>query len=469
MKKLLCMMLSLCLLLIAVGCASADDGIDVSDTKEQEASTVIGKTVVTTEPLGPSDDPSETAGETKDDPPATTTTTVMTTTTVEMTTTALATMAAAEWADASKSMTEGGAMTFAATATMPTPGDPLVPEEPEIQVGAGMLTAGEWKDLDDIPFWTKLLNDNDWYQLLENRGLFANKIVQVKVTDGNGNPCFNVPVVLKDTDNKEIYKAVTDINGMAYLLYDLDNTKQEAKCVSIGGADYDIVKDGETAIAIDSATVGVKQLDLLFMIDTTGSMSDELTYLQAELRDVIRKIAESGAAFAINLSVNFYRDTGDEYVVRSFEFTNDIDKAISQLSEQRTAGGGDYAEAVHLALDDVVKNHQWREDSVKLCFMVLDAPPHTNTEIAGIDERMQTTVMSMAETGIRFISVASSGVDTETEFLLRSWAVMTGGTYTFLTNHSGIGNSHLEPTIGEYEVEKLNDLLVRVISEYCGL
>ena len=45
---------------------------------------------------------------------------------------------------------------------------------------------------------------------------------------------------------------------------------------------------------------------------------------------------------------------------------------------------------------------------------------------------------------------------------------MTGGTYTFLTNHSGIGNSHLEPTIGEYEVEKLNDLLVRVISEYCG-
>ena len=82
---------------------------------------------------------------------------------------------------------------------------------------------------------------------------------------------------------------------------------------------------------------------------------------------------------------------------------------------------------------------------------------------------MQNTVMTMAEQGIRLIPLASSGVNTETEFLLRSWAVMTGGTYTFLTNHSGIGNSHLEPTIGEYEVEKLNDLLVRVICEYCGI
>jgi hypothetical protein len=46
---------------------------------------------------------------------------------------------------------------------------------------------------------------------------------------------------------------------------------------------------------------------------------------------------------------------------------------------------------------------------------------------------------------------------------------MTGGTYTFLTNHSGIGNDHLEPTIGDYEVEKLNDLMIRVIKEYCGI
>ncbi|MBR5089579.1 MAG: hypothetical protein IK093_09125, partial [Ruminiclostridium sp.] len=71
-----------------------------------------------------------------------------------------------------------------------------------------------------------------------------------------------------------------------------------------------------------------------------------------------------------------------------------------------------------------------------------------------------------AKLGIRIIPVASSGVDTDTEFLCRCMAMATGGTYTFLTDDSGVGYSHLEPTIGNYEVEKLNDMLVRIITDY---
>ena len=372
-------------------------------------------------------------------------------------------------AEAAKKAGADAAAGAVAEATMKTPDIMIDPEKkPEVQVGSGMLTAGEWKDLDNISFWTNVLNNNDWYALMERRNLFANKIVPVHVATQNGDPCFNVPVSLTDENGKVIYNAVTDVNGMAYLLYDLNNTKQNAGKIQVGNSSYEIAKEGATEILSESAGIEVTQLDLLFMIDTTGSMGDELSYLQAELRDVIRRVAEKGEALNICLSVNFYRDNGDEYVVRSFEFTSDIDQAIEQLSKQSPNGGGDYAEAVHLALKDVVGNHQWRENAVKLCFMVLDAPPHTDREISGIDADMQTSVMKMAEKGIRMIPLASSGVNTETEFLLRSWAVMTGGTYTFLTNHSGIGNSHLEPTIGAYEVEKLNDLLVRVISEYCG-
>ena len=69
-----------------------------------------------------------------------------------------------------------------------------------------------------------------------------------------------------------------------------------------------------------------------------------------------------------------------------------------------------------------------------------------------------------AERGVRIVPLAASGVDKELEFLLRFTAIATGGTYTFLTNDSGIGGNHVEPTIGEYQVEILNDLLVRVIS-----
>ena len=336
------------------------------------------------------------------------------------------------------------------------------------QIGSGMLTAGEWKDLEDIAFWKKVLNNNDWYQLMETRNLFANKIVEVLVLDNNQNPCFNIPVVLKDNQGNIIYNAITDVYGKAYLLYDLTNKNQNVGTVCVRDMESSPVVDGVITFVLDASS-SPKQLDLMFMVDTTGSMGDEISYLQAELRDVIRRVSESKEELSINLSVNFYRDNGDDYVVRSYEFTSDIEAAIGKLNKESANGGGDYPEAVHKALDDIVNNHQWRTDAVKLCFMVLDAPPHTEQEIQGINANMTTSVVKMAEKGIRLIPLASSGVNTETEFLLRSWAVMTGGTYTFLTNHSGIGGDHLEPTIGEYEVEKLNDLLVRVIKEYSGI
>ena len=472
MKKMLCLILMLSLLLTVAGCAQKDGAAPMDDalglpgsalaSNGSYAAPVSSDIVV--------DSGSMTAEDTL---PATEGTTAGAFVDMPASTTAAMTWAAdleAEAAEkASATMAAGKKSDGMFDVAMPAPGEPYVEPKPEIQVGAGMLTAGEWKDLEDIPFWTKLLRDNNWYKLMENRTLFANHIVPVKVSDGDGNACFNVPVTLLDEKGAVLYTARTDIDGMAYLLYGLDGKEQTAQSVVVGQSVYPVSADGETVTVSGAAGVKATALDLLFMIDTTGSMTDELSYLQAELRDVIRRVAKSGEAFTIQLSVNFYRDNGDEYVVRSFEFTSDIDKAISQLSQQQANGGGDYAEAVHLALQDIVDKHQWRDSAVKLCFMVLDAPPHKEREISGIDRTMRASILKMAEQGIRLIPVASSGVDTETEFLLRNWAVMTGGTYTFLTNHSGIGNSHLEPTIGAYEVEKLNDLLVRVISEYCGL
>ena len=51
----------------------------------------------------------------------------------------------------------------------------------------------------------------------------------------------------------------------------------------------------------------------------------------------------------------------------------------------------------------------------------------------------------------------------------RSFAIMTNGSYIFLTNNSGIGGSHLEPTDTDYDVEPLNECMIRVICEYCGI
>ena len=62
--------------------------------------------------------------------------------------------------------------------------------------------------------------------------------------------------------------------------------------------------------------------------------------------------------------------------------------------------------------------------------------------------------------------VAASGVDKDTEFMLRFFDLATGGTYVFLTNDSGIGNDHIEASVGDHEVEPLADLMVKLIRKY---
>ena len=71
-----------------------------------------------------------------------------------------------------------------------------------------------------------------------------------------------------------------------------------------------------------------------------------------------------------------------------------------------------------------------------------------------------------AKKGIRIIPIAASGVDKDTEFFLRFAAIATDGTYVFITNDSGVGNEHIAATVGQYEVEKLNELIIRLINQY---
>ncbi|HQU60085.1 MAG TPA: hypothetical protein PLU64_12855, partial [Saprospiraceae bacterium] len=92
-------------------------------------------------------------------------------------------------------------------------------------------------------------------------------------------------------------------------------------------------------------------------------------------------------------------------------------------------------------------------------FLILDAPPHYNDATV---TAVQAQIRAAAEKGIKIVPVTASGIDKETEFLMRFTAIATNAPYTFKTDHSGIGNDHLEPTVGDYEVEHLNGLIVRL-------
>ena len=332
---------------------------------------------------------------------------------------------------------------------------------------AGTLTAGEWKDAAALNDWKELLNKAEWSDTAKQRNINAKDVITVKVTDGEA-PCYNVSVKLLSGE-KTLFTAKTDIEGKANLFYNVISKDEQPDAVQIG--EEKISLDGKTEIEASAAGAGIKvtALDLMLMIDTTGSMGDELEYIKTELKDVVERVAKAGENISIRVSVNFYRDEGDDYVVKYYDFREDINECVSQLSEQYANGGGDYPEAVHTALENAVTGHNWRENAVKLCFFVMDAPPHSEQEIQGINGEMIKSIKAAAEQGIRIIPVASSGVDVDTEFVMRSFSVMTGGTYIFITNHSGIGGDHKEAEVGEHTVEYLNECMIRVTCEYCGI
>ncbi|MBR2265759.1 MAG: T9SS type A sorting domain-containing protein, partial [Paludibacteraceae bacterium] len=75
-------------------------------------------------------------------------------------------------------------------------------------------------------------------------------------------------------------------------------------------------------------------------------------------------------------------------------------------------------------------------------------------------------LLNAAAQGVRIVPVVCSGVEESGELLMRSIALATNGTSFFLTDDSGIGNSHLKPTTDTLKVEHLNDMLVRTIVEF---
>ncbi|PIW18680.1 hypothetical protein COW36_05130 [bacterium (Candidatus Blackallbacteria) CG17_big_fil_post_rev_8_21_14_2_50_48_46] len=209
-----------------------------------------------------------------------------------------------------------------------------------------------------------------------------------------------------------------------------------------------------------------QNLDLMFMVDTTDSMRDELEYLKDEFQDLLHLVQKRNTDLQLRVSANFYRDFNNEYLVRSFPFSSDIATVSHQLSLQQAAGGGDKAEAFNQALENAIEQHAWSEKArARLLFLVLDAPPHRST--ANL-KHLHKLLSIAIKKGIRIIPIAGSGADEETEFLMRMLALLSNGEYLFLTSESGIGNlqGHLAPTTGAYTVEKLNALLLKIVEKY---
>jgi hypothetical protein len=222
------------------------------------------------------------------------------------------------------------------------------------------------------------------------------------------------------------------------------------------------IEDADHASARDQASLPLRphdRLDIAFVIDTTGSMSDELRFLQTEFLAISQRITNVYPYAETRWSLVLYRDIGDEYVVRAFDFDVDAQAFQGRLAAQQAGGGGDFPEAPERGLGAMV-DFAWRlEPNVaRLAFWVADAPHHAQNALA-----LGSTILKSRATGIHVYPIASSGINEFTELTMRTAAQLTGGRYLFLTNDSGLGNAHKEPSIPCYFVTRLDNAMLRMI------
>ena len=339
------------------------------------------------------------------------------------------------------------------------------------------LTAAEWRDALNYDFWLSLFEKDIPFQgqngeeLTQNgifsefatatRGLDTFDMHEVYVNCGE-NPVVGAKVYLYN-ESEVIYSAVTDSAGTAYVFG--NGTHIEA--VSGQYTAVAEIDEGVTYISLADCEALEDELEIMFVVDTTGSMGDELSFLCDELAGIVMRVS-TALDCKIRLGLLFYRDEGDKYVTRKFDFTDvnsssGLNTVVKNIKDQNSSGGGDYPEAVDRALKEAVDANWHTNSKTRLLFHVLDAPYHDEQTNQSV---FANAVESAAEKGIRIIPVAASGLDTLGQYIMRSAALLTGGTYTFLTDDSGIGLSHELPAVGEFTVEYLSDLMVRLIKGY---
>ncbi|MDR0663546.1 MAG: VWA domain-containing protein [Spirochaetaceae bacterium] len=135
---------------------------------------------------------------------------------------------------------------------------------------------------------------------------------------------------------------------------------------SVGPAD--IVETVAGAIV-----VGEGSLDLVFCVDTTASMKDDIETLKKELSSVLDLVKNRFSGFRVGMVL--YRDYFDDYVTKVIPFTRDIKTFQKNIDGIRVRGGRDIPEAVHEAIHDAATQFPWQADSRQI-ILIGDAPPH---------------------------------------------------------------------------------------------
>ncbi|MBX3604478.1 MAG: VWA domain-containing protein [Piscinibacter sp.] len=297
----------------------------------------------------------------------------------------------------------------------------------------------------------------------------------LEVTDAAGRPVHDAEVALQRAGRREpILWARTDTAGRVWLhprAVGAGADRTLGVAVRKGGATASatLARDDRAALQVrldDAPAPQRPRLDLVFLIDATGSMGDEIAKLKTSMRAIAQQIGQLPGQPDTCYGLVAYRDRGDAFLTRTHDFTDDLGAFQGVLARVQAGGGGDTPEALNEALHETVHGLSWRADAARLVVLVADAPPHLDYGGPQYDRDMQAALAK----GIKLFAVGASGLDPVGEYVYRQLAQYTAGRFVFLTyrdaSDPGSGPGTQTPhDVGQYSVQTLDRLIVRLVGE----
>jgi Mg-chelatase subunit ChlD len=206
------------------------------------------------------------------------------------------------------------------------------------------------------------------------------------------------------------------------------------------------------------------KVDLVFALDTTGSMSGLIEGAKTKIWSIASFVARAQPTPDVRVGLVAYRDVGDAYVTRVFDLDSDLDRVYRRLLSFRAEGGGDTPEHVARALDEAVHKMSWSQsggNAVRLIYLVGDAPPHLDYT-DGYD--YAHAARAAAAKGIQ-IHAIRCGTDPSTATYWRKIASLGHGEFLTIDQSGGM-REHRTPY--DEELARLHDELDGTVVAYGG-
>ncbi len=200
-----------------------------------------------------------------------------------------------------------------------------------------------------------------------------------------------------------------------------------------GGAPA-LAQDDQAAIGRD---FDGPRIEVAFVLDTTGSMSDLIAGAKQKIWSIASEILETEEQAEVRFGLIGYRDRGDDYITKTYDLSADINNIYGHLLEFEANGGGDRPESVNRALNEAVTQFQWSQgdETLRLVFLVGDSPPQNYEDETNIayDRTCET-----AKSRDIVVNTVLAGGAQDTRGIWKAVATLCGGSFMEIPQDGGM-------------------------------